>query len=116
DHINGFEKCADLFDRFTFKKVWFAWTEDDTDPSANDYRANHSELQKAINIAAARLNKLVETNYYETLFKNEVGSELMVEGRKHFIRSLASLSALTPVAGLAAAGDPFPTMEELFKK
>ena len=28
DHLNGFEKCKDLFDKFKFKKVWFAWTED----------------------------------------------------------------------------------------
>ena len=38
DHINGFEKCADLFDKNHFQKVWFAWTEDDTDTTANDYR------------------------------------------------------------------------------
>src|SRR6185295_7082625 len=48
DHINGFEKCAELFDKFKFKKVWFAWTEDDTDPIANDYRAHHSELGMAV--------------------------------------------------------------------
>jgi hypothetical protein len=115
DHINGFEKCKDLFDKFTFKKVWFAWTEDDTDPIANDYRANHSELTKALNIAAARLTGLLDTNYYEKLFKDDVGSDLMVEGKRRFIHSLASLSALNPVAGFAAAGQPLPTMVELFK-
>jgi hypothetical protein len=115
DHINGFEKCADLFDELTFKKVWFAWTEDDTDPIANDYRANHSELGMAINTAAARLNKLATTKYYEKLFANEVGGNLMVQGRRHFIQSLASISALLPVSGLAATGQPLPTMVELFK-
>jgi len=42
DHINGFEKAADIFKDITIKKVWFAWTEDDDDPFSNDLRKNNS--------------------------------------------------------------------------
>src|SRR5438093_1046944 len=58
DHINGFEKCADLFDKFEFKNVWFAWTESDQDQDANNYRTHHNELKLALNAAVTKLNQL----------------------------------------------------------
>jgi hypothetical protein len=115
DHINGFEKCAELFKKLTFKRVWFAWTEDDTDPIANDYRAHFSELGRAVNMAATRLSNLTDTGYYEGVFANEVAGELMVEGRRRFVQSLTSINALNPVSGLGATGQPLPTMVKLFK-
>lgn len=114
DHINGFEKSADLFDGVTFKKVWFAWTEDDEDPIANDYRANHSELGLALNTAVTKLNGLVENKYYESLFANEAGGDFMLEGRKHFISSLSDLNDLNRLNGLGV-GAVLPTMKELLK-
>jgi len=33
DHVNGFDKCYDIFKDLTIKEAWFAWTEDPTDPS-----------------------------------------------------------------------------------
>jgi len=113
DHINGFEKSADLFNQITFKKVWFAWTEDEDDPIANDYRANHSELSKALNTAVTKLNGLIKDKYYDSLFANEVGGNFMLEGKKHFIKSLSGLNALNPV-NLSVAGEPLPTMVKLF--
>ena len=109
DHINGFEKSADLFNQITFKKVWFAWTEDEDDPIANDYRANHSELSKALNTAVTKLNGLVKDKYYDSLFANEVGGNFMLKGKKYFIKSLSGLNALNPV-NLSVAGEPLPTI------
>ncbi len=114
DHINGFEKSADLFNQINFKKVWFAWTEDEDDPIANDYRANHSELGMALNTAVTKLNGLVKDKYYESLFANEVAGDLMLKGKQHFIESLSGLNALNPINKLGV-GVPLPTMAELFK-
>lgn len=114
DHINGFAKSADLLDQFTFKKVWFAWTEDEDDPIANDYRANHSELGLALNTAVTKLNQLVNEKFYESLFANEIAGDLMLEGKKHFIQSLSDLNELNPIDRLGV-GQPLPTMAELFK-
>jgi beta-lactamase superfamily II metal-dependent hydrolase len=33
DHVNGFDKCYDIFKGLTIKEAWFAWTEDPTDPT-----------------------------------------------------------------------------------
>ena len=115
DHINGFEKSAELFNQINFKQVWFAWTEDDEDPIANDYRANHSELGMALNNAVIKLNKLAKDKYYESLFANELAGDLMLKGKKHFIQSLSQLNALTPLNELRI-GQPLPTMVELFKE
>lgn len=112
DHINGFEKSAALLSQITFKKVWFAWTEDDQDAVANDYRANRSELGIAVNVAVNRLNSLLQNKYYQSLFANEVGGELMLRGKERFIQSLSALNELNPPTPLAATGSPLPTMIE----
>ena len=112
DHINGFEKCSDLFDKYSFKKVWFAWTEDDKDPIANDYRANYSKLGLGINKATEELKGL--NDYYKILYSNEVGGDFMLKGKQQFIQSLTSLDDLIPMKGLAI-NQPLPTMVELLK-
>ncbi len=114
DHINGFQKSADIFNRINFKKVWFAWTEDDQDPIANDYRANHSEMALALNTAVAKLNGLADTNYYETLFAAEAVGDSMLAGRLHFISSLTALNALNANTA-PAPGTPKPTMVQLLR-
>lgn len=114
DHINGFQKSADIFNQINFKKVWFAWTEDDQDPIANDYRANHSEMALALNAAVAKLNGLLDTHYYETLFAAEAVGNAMLAGRKHFINSLTALNGLNANTA-TTPGTPKPTMVQLLR-
>lgn len=114
DHINGFEKCVEEFRSFIFKKVWFAWTEDDTDPVANDYRRNFSELGTALHGAVTALNQLVDKNYYDAIYMDEDKGHQMVEGKKLFIRSLTTLNELNPVK--KRSGEPLPTMEALLRE
>ncbi|MDQ3682043.1 MAG: hypothetical protein M3352_03080, partial [Bacteroidota bacterium] len=64
-------------------------------------------------IAVTKLNGLIENKYYDSLFANEVGGNFMLEGKKHFIKSLSGLNALNPV-NLSVAGEPLPTMVKLF--
>jgi hypothetical protein len=114
DHINGFEKAADVFKKITFKKVWFAWTESDEDDMANHLRRNYSELDKSIKIAVTKLNGLVKNKYYNSLYANEDDAALMVKGKEHFIKSLTGLNALNVSGNLGAKkGKEKPTMVEL---
>lgn len=94
DHTNGFRTCPDLYDAFTFKKLWFAWTEDEEDELANDLRQHHSKLKLALQIAATQLNGLVKDNYYNRIFANEFLGRLLIEGKEHFIHSLDQLNTL----------------------
>ncbi|MBC7851078.1 MAG: hypothetical protein H7Y31_15150 [Chitinophagaceae bacterium] len=113
DHINGFEKSALMFKQFTFKNVWFAWTEDENDPIANEYRANHSELGLAINLATNKLNQLVKEKFYEETYEKEFAAPLMIEGRKKFIHALSDLNVMNRTNGLAV-GSVLPSMVKLF--
>lgn len=118
DHINGFEKCGDLFDKISFKKVWFAWTEDDSDPVANDYRKHYSELDKAVKKANTQLTGLLKNGYFRDLYKNESESRFMIDGKKKFIDSLAGITSLSAANGLAATdkkGKVKPTMKKLLE-
>lgn len=114
DHINGFEKARELFKEFTFKRVWFAWTEDEEDPLANDYRLNRSELGLALDTAVSRLNMLLTDNYYEKMFMDDMESKQMISGKKTFINSLNSLNELNLLK--ASKGKPLPTMVEKFRE
>ena len=114
DHINGFEICAGQFKDFTFKNVWFAWTESDKDKVANDYREHYSKLGFALNKAVTKLTGLVNNRYYNKLYAKEFGGDFMLKGKHHFIQSLASINELNPLRGLAA-GEPLPTMVKLLK-
>lgn len=117
DHINGFEKAAELFKDINFKKVWFAWTEDDSDPVANDYRKNASELDMAIKMAVGKLSGLSANQYYEKLYEQEENGAGMAIGKNHFISSLASIDSLNISSGLAAKkGKVKPTMAELLRQ
>lgn len=114
DHINGFKACSDLFDELTFDKVWFSWTEDESDDVANDLRRNHSKLNLALHAAVTQLNGLVKEEYYEKQFQDEFQSNLMVEGKKHFIHSLDQLNSLNMNQTLGAAARDVPSMVDLF--
>ena len=114
DHINGFKACSDLFEKFTFKKVWFAWTEDESDTLANDLRQNHSKTSLALQAATTRLNGLVKDKYYNSLFKDEVRSDLMVKVQEDFIGSITGLNSLNINNVLGASGK-IPSMTQIFK-
>jgi hypothetical protein len=114
DHINGFQNCADLYDQFTFKKVWFSWTEDETDDLANDLRQNHSKTSLALQVASLQLTGLADSQYYESLYTDEYNGNLMLESKKHFIHSLAQVNSLNAVGQLSAAAGKVPSMQKLF--
>ncbi|HLG39693.1 MAG TPA: hypothetical protein VI461_08490, partial [Chitinophagaceae bacterium] len=109
DHINGFEKMAEQFKAIEFKKVWFAWTEDEEDDIANDYRAHKSELGMALNQVTAKLNALMKSRY-GFIFEDELGSDLMIEGKNRFVRSITAINELTNEGRLGATGKVLPTM------
>jgi hypothetical protein len=113
DHINGFKSCDDLFDKFTFKKVWFAWTEDESDDVANDLRQNHSKLNLALNAAVTQLTGLVKDKYYEDILKEEFYSKGIIDSKKHFVNSLNQLNSLNLDTEPNASGK-VPSMVEIF--
>lgn len=117
DHINGFEIAKDIFGGMRFKKIWFAWTENEDDSFANDLRRNYSELDKAVSIAAQKLNGLVKDQYFEKIYGLEDDGREMAIAKNHFIASLNSLAGLNLVGARAAKkGTVKPSMATLFEE
>lgn len=114
DHINGFASVSDLFDKITFKKVWFSWTEDETDDLANDLRKNHTKLKLALREATVRLTGLLKNKHYEDRWSDDFQSALMIESKKHFINSLSQLDALN-MNNTLGVNKKIPSMVELFE-
>lgn len=54
DHVSGFLQARDVFDRMTIGELWFAWTEDPTDPLANRLRQQREQAQRSIAAMATR--------------------------------------------------------------
>lgn len=112
DHINGFQKAANLFkDRITVKKVWLAWTENLEDPDAVRYRKEAQKMAMAIAEVAGRMNGIVKENYYRKQFQGSPNAKLMEDAQHHYIRAMNSFNNLN---ALAAKGKNY-TMETFLK-
>ncbi len=114
DHINGFEKSKAIFSTIEFERVWFAWTEDIDDPTANDYRQNRSKVGMALSNAVGKLNRLTEKGHYKKLYQDEKDGALMAASKTHFIGALDDLNLLN-ISKKPAPGEPYPTMVDLLK-
>lgn len=99
DHINGFEKAASEFANIHFKRVWFAWTEDDSDKLANSLRATNTKVKMALALGVQKLNGL----------RGRLGS------RESFVDTVNMLNDLNINNTLNAAGTT-PTMEDILRK
>ena len=55
DHVSGFIQAADLFQKLNVGQVWFAWTEDDSDPLAKKLKQEHDQALAALAGAPERM-------------------------------------------------------------
>jgi hypothetical protein len=114
DHINGFKLASEQFRKsIRFKKVWFAWTESNEDPTAIDYRKNHTKVKQALSSAANTLNALARDGYFRRQFQGFSNQQVMVEAQHHFINSVSELNALTNLS-VTKTGQT-QTMEDFLK-
>lgn len=112
DHIYGFEKGAAIFSKFRFKKVWFAWTEDEHDPFANDLRENYSKIRMAIHEASMKLSGLVDDQYFRNQFQFEANHKELIANTEDFVNSIQWLDDIASFSAAKSAGQ---TMVEKFK-
>ena len=59
DHVNGFDKCYDLFKGLTIKEAWFPWTEDPADPTgaATALKQKQQKMKMGLTNAIAAIKK-----------------------------------------------------------
>jgi hypothetical protein len=114
DHINGFQKVSDIFDKkIQVKKVWFAWTEAD-EPFANSFRREHVKTKIAINKAAVKLNQLRKDKAFEKMYDDDFRRTQILAANEYFIDSLSSLNDLN--LSSESSLDTIKTMEDILKE
>lgn len=114
DHINGFQKVSDIFDKIEVKKVWLAWTEAD-EKYANDFRKEHAKVKIAIQNASLKLNQSYKNKSFQKVFKDEYDGTTMLGATKFFIDSLTNLNELNDM-GEPISLDKIPTMADILTK
>ncbi|MGL4550011.1 MAG: hypothetical protein ACRC33_02390 [Gemmataceae bacterium] len=114
DHLSGFLQGYDSFSKMTIDEVWFGWTEDREDDTANRLREKRGHAQKLIEAAVEKLEKarslgLVDEDAFARLTGLADFMGLDEDGV-----DLADLAAKAGLAGagLAAAGEN-PTGNEV---
>jgi hypothetical protein len=55
DHVSGFIQASDLFDRLKVHQVWLAWTENDKDALARQFKAQRDQTLAALRLGLSRL-------------------------------------------------------------
>lgn len=118
DHINGFEKAAELFQTVTIKKVWMAWTENTNDPLANDLRKNHAKTKMALAEAVGRLRALADEGYFENVFDQSAFKKVLLDGTRFFLNGLGELQSLNEglPSPLSLDANQLSTMEDFLRE
>ena len=57
DHVSGFYDAKDIFGPMTVGEIWVAWTEDPSDPAAQNLKRRNQLKLQAIHMALAQLAK-----------------------------------------------------------
>lgn len=102
DHISGFSQAQDIiFGGLTIKKLWMAWTEDDTDAFANQLRQDRDKRGVALAALAEIIQQAAES---PTPSPFSADRQIALSGLDAFLGPLAQNSEVGTVdAALAAA-------------
>ena len=101
DHVNGFDKCIDIFKELTIHEAWFAWTEKPGDPGGaaaalkTKQKKMKMALRNAINAVTAN-QKAFAGNKQPNAYRNP-----LVDNQAAFLNGLHTLAEIN----LADTGD-----------
>ena len=99
DHVSAIQKCKELFrDKFKIKKIWFAWTENNEDPMAIEWKEIMGKKKKALKFASDRLKGFVK-NDFDGLNKNNFNLDKLKKSTESFSESLEDFHQLHGVTG-----------------
>jgi hypothetical protein len=109
DHVNGFQKCGDIFASMTIKTAWFAWTENPKDPGgdAAELLKKRKAMKAALGSALQEIKKqepAIQKTIGDSPFSRELGAAR--QALVHGLESLAdiNLDAVTETSGKPLAG------------
>ena len=115
DHTNGLTKFQKSFyEKFNFKKVWFAWTEAD-EPFANLFRKEHVKIKKVVKNAVKKLNAISTSAALGKTLKNYESKGRFIAANEHFLQSMNFLNNLHTTEELSENGN-IATLSQILKE
>jgi hypothetical protein len=112
DHVNGFAKCPDVFEKFDIGEAWFAWTEDPKDPTgaAKELQEKRKKMKQAFSMALGKIN--ANSNSLKKNLANDFYAKVAFNNTKNFLSGLDTLAEINlPAAG--APGNSLPGMTKI---
>lgn len=111
DHVNGFQKCADIFKTIKIKNAWFAWTENPADPGgdAAELLKKRKAMKAALGSALAEIKRQepgIQHSINEAAFSFELKA-----ARKAFVNGLNSLANINLDEEIETTGKPLAGMQ-----
>jgi hypothetical protein len=113
DHVNGFQKCGDLFERMVIKTAWFAWTEHPDDPGgeAAELLKKRTAMKAALGSAMQEIEKQ-EPAIQQAIADSAFAFELKA-AREAFLNGMNSLAEINLEATTETGGKPLAGMKRI---
>lgn len=113
DHVNGFQKCADIFERMIIKNAWFAWTEHPDDPGgeAAELFKKRSAMKAALGSAMKEIEKQ-EPAIQQAIADSAFSFELKA-AREAFLNGMDSLAEINLDEKTEVGGKPLAGMKKI---
>jgi len=110
DHVNGFQKCKDIFETISIRDAWFGWPEDPEDPKgrAAELLKKRSRLRQAFSIA--RNEYQIRIHEIENNFASDNNLSVLKKANEAFMAGLTTLAQINlpaddePESGESLAG------------
>ncbi|MDB5061696.1 MAG: hypothetical protein JWP67_1539, partial [Mucilaginibacter sp.] len=95
DHVSVFDLCKDVFIKdFEVKKVWMAWTEDDSLTEITIWKKDHGEKKKALKQAVEKLNAIVGSTGFQNSIRLSASGMDALKAKESFVETLTGFAEL----------------------
>lgn len=107
DHVNGFQKCEDIFRTIDIKNAWFAWTERPDDPggAAAELKRKRKDSKTALGIAVNEIKSKEQQDKFAASVESSPFALDLKAARSSLLDGLDSLVQIN----LDEAGDKAET-------
>ncbi|MDB5285887.1 MAG: hypothetical protein JWR05_836 [Mucilaginibacter sp.] len=95
DHVSVFDLCKDVFiNDFEVKKVWMAWTEDDSLAEIDKWKKEHGNKKKALKQAVEKLNAIVGSTGFQDDIRLGASGQDVLKAKESFVETLTGFAEL----------------------
>jgi beta-lactamase superfamily II metal-dependent hydrolase len=94
DHVNGFDKCKEIFKQITIKKAWFGWPEDPKDLTGRAKVLLEKRQKLRTAFANAKQKFIDKRSEIESNLSNDYYSKSIIQAHEAFLSGLNTLAEI----------------------